>query len=164
MAFGWGVVRTQVLQEDCARRHVADLGYEAFLPKFKTYVVSRGKRQLRVAKLFPSYLFVKFEDPYWHPVQRARGVVGLLMDGERPAVAKDHEIQYLRERFDEEGTRKLDDGRFKRGQSVRALSGPMRDQVGTFGDMLPGDRVNVLFEMMGRRVPVQLGERELAAA
>ena len=163
MAIGWGVVRTQVAQEDCARRHALNQGFECFLPKFLTYDVSRGKRRTRVANLFPSYLFV-FIESQWHSLNGTRGVSRVILDGERPAVVRDHEIQYLQERFDEEGTKKLDDGRFRRGQSVRALGGPMRDQVGLFEGMLPGDRVSVLFDMMGRKVPVQLGERELAAA
>ena len=163
MALGWGVVRTQVQQEDCARRHVAALGFECFLPKFLSYDVYRGKRRAKVVNLFPSYLFVKF-DKHWYDVRRAPGVASMLMDGEKPALARDEEIEYLRERFDEYGTHKLGDGRFKRGQRVRVLSGPMRDQIGMFEGMLPGDRVQVLFEMMGRAAPVEMGERELSAA
>lgn len=150
-------------QDLTARQHIADLGFECFLPRFLSYQVFRGKRRPKVLSLFPGYLFVKF-DQQWYPVQRARGVACILMDGERPAVAKDHEIQYLRERFDEAGTKKLEDGRFKRGQAVRALNGAMRDQTGQFEEMLPGDRVMVLFDMMGRKARVEMGERELAAA
>ena len=163
MALGWGVVRTQVGQEGCARRHVIEQGFEAFLPKFLTYDVYRGKRRAKVANLFPSYLFVHIDDQWWS-LNGTRGVSRVILDGDRPAIVRAAEIQYLQERFDEYGTKKLDDGRFVRGQSVRALAGPMHDQVGRFETMLPGDRVRVLFEMMGRRVPVELGERELAVA
>jgi transcriptional antiterminator RfaH len=163
MALGWGVIRTQVAQEDCARRHATNQGYRCFLPKFLTYDVSRGRRRAKVANLFPSYLFIFLED-HWYDIGRLRGVSRVILDGDKPAIVREHEIAYLMERFDEVGSNKLGDGRFKRGQTVRAMSGPMRDQIGKFAEMLPGDRVNVLFEMMGRAVPVQLGERELAAA
>ena len=42
--------------------------------------------------------------------------------------------------------------------------GPLQDQIGLFDGMDAGDRVRVLFSMMGRQVPVELGERELVAA
>ena len=160
---GWGVVRTLVSQEDCAKRYALAAGFEVFLPKFLDYQVVRGRRQARQRILFPSYLFAKITG-VWHPLRRLPGVIDVVLDGETPATVREHEMAYLRERFDEEGTRRLSDGRFRRGQRVRALAGPCRDQTGLFDGMGARDRVSVLFEMMGRWVPVEMGERELAAA
>ena len=88
----------------------------------------------------------------------------IFIDGERPAKVPESEIHYLRERYGESGIHELTASRFRSGQAVRAISGVWRDNVGVFEAMGTGDRVRVLFEMMGRAVPVELGERELAAA
>jgi transcriptional antiterminator RfaH len=159
----WGVVRTMVAQEDCARLHCSRQGYETFLPKFKTYVVARGARKPVVRPLFPGYLFVRIVD-HWYSLTGTRGVLSVLRDGELPARVRDHEVEYLMQRFGESGTKELHSSRFEPGQSVRAVSGLWRDNVGVFEGLAPGDRVRVLFEMMGRATRVELGERELAAA
>jgi transcriptional antiterminator RfaH len=160
----WGVVRTMVAQEDCARLHCARQGYETFLPKFKTYVVARGTRKPVVRSLFPGYLFVRITDGIWYSLTGTRGVLSVLRDGDFPARVRDAEIEYLMQRFGESGTKELHSSRFEPGQQVRAITGLWRDNVGTFEGLAPGDRVKVLFEMMGRATRVEIGERELAAA
>ena len=153
-----------VAQEDCARLHCARQGYETFLPKFKTYVVARGQRRPVVRPLFPGYMFVRIIDGIWYSLTGTRGVLSVLRDGDFPARVPEHEITYLQQRFGELGNKELHSSRFEPGQSVRVIAGTMRDLVGTFEDLAPGDRVRVLFEMMGRATRVELKERELAAA
>lgn len=159
----WGVVRTMTAQEDRAKTECERQAFETFLPKFRTYVVARNGRRPVVRCLFPGYLFVKIVD-HWYSLRGTRGVIDLIRDGERPARVHESEIHYLRERYGESGQHELTASRFREGQPVRAISGVWRDNVGVFEAMGTGDRVRVLFEMMGRAVPVELGERELAAA
>ena len=159
----WGVVRTMVTRESLAQAECERQAFETFLPKFKTYVVARNGRRPVIRCLFPGYLFVKIVD-HWYSLNGTRGCIGLLRDGERPAKVPESEIHYLRERYGESGAHELTASRFREGQPVRAVSGVWRDNVGVFEAMGTGDRVRVLFEMMGRAVPVELGERELAAA
>jgi transcription elongation factor/antiterminator RfaH len=159
----WGVVRTMTAQEDCARLHCARQDFETFLPKFRSYVLSKGGRRPVVRCLFPGYLFVKIVD-HWYSLRGTRGVIDVLRDGDKPAAVPESEIHYLRERYGESGAYEITASRFRSGQSVRAVSGVWRDNVGTFESLGARDRVHVLFEMMGRKVPVELGERELAAA
>jgi transcriptional antiterminator RfaH len=159
----WGVVQTLSGKENTAQCECERQAFETFLPKFRTYVVARNGRRPVVRCLFPGYLFVRIVD-HWYSLRGTRGVIDLLRDGERPARVHDHEIHYLRERYGEHGAHELTASRFRQGQAVRAVSGAWRDNVGVFEAMGTGDRVRVLFEMMGRAVPVELGERELAAA
>jgi transcriptional antiterminator RfaH len=162
-----------VSQESIAAWHVRNQGFEAYLPRYKTYVVDRGRRRDLVRPVFPGYLFVYIDGGRWWSLRGTRGVIEVIMAGDTPAIVPSEprpgrpyemSMRYLFERFDEAGTRKLDDGRFHQGQKIRVLSGMWRDHVGLFDSMLPGDRVRVLFEMMGRSVATELGERELTAA
>lgn len=159
----WGVIRTMTAQEECARINCLRQGFETFLPKFRTYVVARNGRRPVIRCLFPGYLFVRIVD-HWYSLKGTRGVINLLHDGERPSAVPAQEIHYLRERYGESGVHELTASRFREGQAVRAVSGVWRDNVGVFESMESGDRVKVLFEMMNRKVSIEMGERELAAA
>src|ERR1700686_1640671 len=150
-------------QEDRARIECSRQAFETFLPKFRTYVVARNGRRPVVRCLFPGYLFVKIVDP-WYSLRGTRGVIDLLRDGDRPARVNENEIPYFRGRYGETAAFELPASRFRSGQAVRAISGVWRDNVGVFESMGTGDRVRVLFEMMGRAVPVELGERGLRGA
>jgi transcription antitermination factor NusG len=108
-------------------------------------------------------MFVKIVD-HWYSLTGTRGVLSLLRDGDLPAKVPEHEIIYLQQRFGERGDKELHSSRFEPGQAVRAVSGLWRDNVGVFDSLAAGDRVRVLFEMMGRATSVELKERDLAAA
>ena len=99
-------------------------------------------RRPAIRNLFPGYLFVRITDGIWYSLTGTRGVLSVLRDGDLPARVRDNEIEYLQQRFGELGNKELHSSRFEPGQSVRVIAGHLRDMLGTFEDLAPGDRVS----------------------
>jgi transcription antitermination factor NusG len=72
-------------------------------------------------------------------------------------------VESLIERTDESNLTRLDDG-LAPGQSVRILTGPFADFVGTLERLDEAGRVRVLLDMMGTAVPVALHRSALSPA
>jgi transcriptional antiterminator RfaH len=132
--------------------------FEIYLPKFM-----RGKKEI---VLFPGYLFV-FIKLGWHAIFGTRGVSCLLMAGERPAIVKTTVVDEIRSREDNAGHVILPETlvhptRYRKGQVVSVKSGPLVGMNGIVASMAGGERVRVLFKMMGRATPVIMRADELA--
>lgn len=153
----WAVAQAVPGTESRALQDLQALDFTAYLPLAS--VLRLDGRGRRVVALFPGYLFFEIKD-LWEEAFRARRLRGVL--GRVPAGV----VEGLRQRerpdglvwVDPPGTR-----RWKRGQRVRARSGPM---VGLEGAVAwcGRERVRVLFDFLGRQTPVSLGCGELSAA
>jgi len=94
-------------------------------------------------------------------------VQGLVMDGDKPALAPDREIDYLRSKHDDEGFVVMDGvgaAKFAPGQRVRAIKGPFQNQIGVFAEMTSQGRDVVLLKLLGREVKVKIAEEDLVPA
>ena len=52
---------------------------------------------------------------------------------------------------------------FAKGEAVRVTTGPLAELVGLFEDMTDGERVTVLFDLLGRQMPVCVPADHLTA-
>src|SRR5262249_41344457 len=132
-------------------------GFRSYLPRaLKT---ARHARQLRTvqAPLFPRYLFtiLNLGRDRWLSIRSTVGVSSLFSCGDRPIPVPEGIVESLIERTDESNLTRLDDG-LAPGQSVRILTGPFADFVGTLERRDEAGRVRVLLDMMGTAVPVAL--------
>ena len=161
----WYLVHTQPKAECKARWHLAAQGFSIFLPQFHKTI--RHARQLRTVKapVFPRYLFVTLdlERDRWLSVRSTVGVSRLLThhDG-LPIPVPVGIVESLIAQSDS-GLTRLDDGLVK-GQSVRILSGPFAEFIGTLKRLDDAGRVQVLLNMMGSTIPVLLHRSILTPA
>jgi transcriptional antiterminator RfaH len=161
----WFLVITQPKSECKAQLHLQTQGFRTYLPQIQKTI--RHARQLKTvrAPLFPRYLFVvlDLERDRWLSVRSTVGVSRLFttQDG-RPVPVPVGIVESLIEQSDGNLTRL--DTRLVKGQTVRILSGPFADFVGTLERLDEAGRVQVLLEMMGTAVPVALHRSALSPA
>src|SRR5215831_1021118 len=161
----WFLVHTQPKSEHKAKLHLGAQGFRPFLPQIQKTV--RHARQLRTvrAPLFPRYMFLIL-DPgrdRWLSVRSTVGVSSLFTCEDRPVPVPKGVVEALIARGGEANLTLFDAG-LTTGQTVRILSGPFADFVGTLERLDGAGRVRVLLTMMGTAVPVTLHRSALLPA
>ena len=161
----WFLVHTQPNSEHKAKLHLGAQGFRAYLPRIQKTV--RHARQLRTvrAPLFPRYMFLIL-DPgrdRWLSVQSTAGVSSLFTCEDRPVPVPQGVVEALIARTDEANLTLFDAG-LTTGQTVRILSGPFADFVGTLERLDGTGRVRVLLTMMGTAIPVTIHRSALLPA
>lgn len=126
----WYLVQCKPREAFRAREHLANQGYETFLPVLRREVVRRCRREVVTEPLFPHYLFVLLSDiaDNWAPLRSTRGVARIVRFGELPLAVPDDLVAGLRTRQVEEG-RGEKDGNVQRllhvGDRVSIIDGPL---------------------------------------
>jgi len=165
MAEKWYAVYTKPRCEHKAARGLSRYAVETFLPKIEV-LRKRKSRSVRQAEpLFPCYVFARIEvnserffAAKWTP--GVRKVLGVGDDA--LSHVPDSVIDCIKEQM---GTRDAISPRrrFKTGDRVRILKGPLCDLVGIFkGEISANGRARVLMDILRnpRQVEVHLSEIE----
>jgi transcription elongation factor/antiterminator RfaH len=161
----WFLAHTLPKSERRAQFHLGVQGFRTYLPNIQKTV--RHARQLRNvrAPLFPRYIFLILDlgRDRWLSVRSTVGVGSLFSCDGRPVAVPEGVVETLIDRNDEANLALFQTGLTK-GQSVRILTGPFADFVGTLDRLDEAGRVRVLLEMMGTAVPVALHRSALCPA
>ena len=160
----WFLAHTLPRSERKAEMHLRAQGFRTYLPQIKKTI--RHARQFRnvQAPLFPRYLFLIIDPARdrWLCVRSTVGVSSLFTCEGRPVPVPQGVVESLIARSDGALTG-LDVGLTK-GQSVRILSGPFANLVGTLDRLDAAGRTRVLLDIMGTAVPVAIDRLALAPA
>jgi transcription antitermination factor NusG len=165
----WFVVRTQPQRERYAAENVARAGYRTYFPKtvesVRRIVGGKRRKEFQIRPLFPCYLFAQHASNQWHALLDAYGVAGLVMGiGQNPALMRDTALQNIR-CLEENGVVVLPDadGSFRLNQPVRVTEGPYTGFIGLVESTPVNDRVKVLMDYLGRKVPFIVRTQNLEA-
>jgi transcription antitermination factor NusG len=149
----WWVCQCQTQREHLVRLLLMRHGYETYAPRIKV----RG----RISFLFPAYLFIRAEQRFY-TVLWTPGVVRLLMTGDRPSCLVEDIVNNIRKQ--EKGgfvkppsTAKI----LEKGQNIRVTSGSFLGHIGIYDGMNSKDRVRVLLDLLGRKVSVEIGQKDI---
>jgi hypothetical protein len=93
----WAVARLEFRHEAFGLDSLWRAGFEPYYPRLRETRVHGGRKAAVTVPLFLGYVFITIE-MQWHMARWAPGVLGLIMDGERPARVPDHVIAELRGR------------------------------------------------------------------
>jgi transcription elongation factor/antiterminator RfaH len=161
----WFLVHTQPHSEHKAKLHLGAQGFRTHCPQIQKTI--RHARQLRTvrAPLFPRYIFLILDlgRDRWLSVRSTIGVSSLFTCEDRPVPVPKGVVEALIARADEANLTRFDVD-LAMGQTVRILSGPFADFVGTLERLDTAGRVRVLLTMMGSTVPVALHRSALLPA
>ena len=161
----WFLVHTQPKGERRAQLHLGAQGFKTHLPHVRKTI--RHARQLRTVRvpLFPRYLFIILDlgRDRWLSVRSTVGVSSLFSCDGRPIPVPGGAVEALIKHTDEAALTLFQAG-LSTGQSVRILTGPFANFVGTLERLDDAGRVRVLLEMMGTAVPVALHHSALSPA
>jgi transcriptional antiterminator RfaH len=162
----WYVVNTQIHNEEKAAFHLNRQGFETYLPKYLKKRSHARKISWVSAPMFPRYLFVHLDLDHcqWHAIRSTIGVYQFICQGDQPAPLPSGIIEEIQSRENEQGMVSLGIGsKFKRGDKVKIMHGPMAEQIGMFDCADDQQRVFVLLDLMGRQVKVRLTQEAVAA-
>jgi transcriptional antiterminator RfaH len=156
----WAVAITKPANENRAIVNLDRQGYITYLPKYMSRIGSITKIKI----LFPRYLFVQI-DQQWHSINSTFGVSRVILGRDnRPAIVSDRIISDLKMREDSKGLISLPQpSKFRPGEKVRVVNGPMSGYDAIYDGMRPNDRVRILIELLGQQAIVELDEKDLAA-
>src|SRR6516164_5325017 len=143
----WAVARLEPHRERLALHCLGLAGFETYFPRLREKRMSHGRRiEVR-----------------WHAARWSVGILGLIMDGIRPAKVADSVIEEIRSR-ERGGLVELPrrDG-LKAGDQVRILAGPFEGHLGLYAGMRPHERVLVLLALLGGQQRVELPKDSIEA-
>jgi transcriptional antiterminator RfaH len=162
----WGVVTTVPACEHQAKADLTSVGFSCYFPRYESVEAVRGQIVQRARPLFPGYLFFGLIDR-WRSVFQSERVLGVLMcDDERPSHLPQEIIDELREREGPDGVIKFDTNRRRHygpGSAVRVRRGALTGFSGIVERLHSKDRLQVLFDLFGRKTTVLLRVAEVTA-
>jgi len=162
----WHVVSSLPNKQFAAEASLAADGWRVYHPLHLHRVRGHG---LRIVSLFPGYLFVLFDvtGSDWPRICRARGVAALLGPPGRPSTVPAGLVEQLLARTS--ARRVVDDPLapdghvyLRPGASVAVLQGPLAGLEGICRLSAP-ERVQVLFQLLGRELAVELLPQQVMA-
>ena len=149
----WYVIHTKPRQEERARDHLGNQGYEVYLPLLKRAKRLRGRWKEVIEPLFPRYLFVRlvaYEDDF-APIRSTQGVNKMVRFGDNPAVMRREVIDSLRRGEQLSGGLYLESSKiFEQGAKVEIIEGPLAGIRAIVQCDSGKDRVILLLNMLGR--------------
>ncbi|MDB5855688.1 MAG: Transcription antitermination protein nusG [Herminiimonas sp.] len=141
----WHVIYSKPKQEFRALEHLANQGYDCFLPTLHDGIATESNKCSADQPLFSRYLFVRL-DPLsgkWCSIKSTRGVSGLVKFGERFATLPDEVIEALKN-----GPRTLSREGFTSGERVEIKDGPFGGLEGVYQASDGQARAFILIEML----------------
>src|SRR5262245_36059117 len=144
----WVAARAPAKREASAQHFLELAGYAVYLPRLRAHRVSHGRRIETRPPLFPGYLFVAIVVGWWQ-ARWCPGTLGLVMNCGLPVRVPDSVLDDIRKREIGGLIELPKPPRFKPGDRVRVLHGPLAGHVGLYAGMKPRQRVEVLLAILG---------------
>lgn len=159
---GWFLVQTKPQQETRALENLQQQGVNAFCPQVFVEKLSRGKRKVSKEVLFPSYLFVEFDQEAVSAlsVNYTRGVNRIVSFGNAPSQVPDQLICQLKERI-EQSDQSMITELPEKGEKLEVLDGPFRGLNAIFSQIDGDSRAIVLITILSQKVKAVLPLRSL---
>jgi transcriptional antiterminator RfaH len=156
----WACARLEPHRERLALHCLGLAGYATYLPRIRERRVSHGRRIEVRPPLFPGYCFFVVE-AQWHTARWSVGVIGLIMDGLRPARVPDAVIHEIRGREVAGLIELAPPPGLRRGAPVRILRGPFTGHLAIYANMKPRERVEILLRLLGGEQRVTLTKKDI---
>ena len=161
----WFLLQTKSRQEARAVENLERQGVESFCPMVRIEKVSRGTRVIKEEALFPSYLFVNFNQSKVSAttVRSTRGVSHFVTSAGSPVMVPDTLIEQLQERTDANSDKLLSDLP-KIGDQLQIIDGPFRGLNAVFTEIDGNQRAVVLVNLLNQQVKASLPFKSLTAS
>ena len=141
------------LEKTVENRGLQDMILEISYPTEEVVEMKDGKRKVVTRKMLPGYVMIKMimNGKTWYVVRNTRGVTGFVGPGSKPVPLTDEEVTKLGVEYI---PIELD---LSVGESVRVVSGPLENFIGTVEALDPErQKVKLTVSIFNRDTPVEL--------
>lgn len=141
------------LEKTVENRGLQDMILEISYHTEEVVEMKDGKRKVVTRKMLPGYVMIKMimNDKTWYVVRNTRGVTGFVGPGSKPVPLTDEEVTKLGVEYI---PIELD---LSVGESVRVVSGPLENFIGTVEALDPErQKVKLTVSIFNRDTPVEL--------
>jgi transcriptional antiterminator RfaH len=160
----WAVARLQPQHERAGLINLGLNGYEVYYPRVRERRIRQGRRIEVRPPLFWGYAFFVVKSEIWYSARWSIGVLGVIMDGVKPARVPDAVIAEIKGRERGGAVMLPERERFKPGEPVRVVVGPFAGRLGLYSGMRPRERIEVLLQLLGSLQKVELAQDAIEAA
>jgi transcription antitermination factor NusG len=159
----WFAVQVWSGREHLSARHLAQRGYEVFLPHYREQ--RRWSDRLKVVEraLFAGYVFCRFSPEIVGRIVTAPGVLRIVGDGTGPSPIPLHEIEAI-QRIVAARLAAEPSGVPRAGQRVRIEDGPLRGIDGIVQVVKNQQRLVVAVSLLQRAVSVEIDPRWISVS
>jgi transcriptional antiterminator RfaH len=168
----WALSTLQPFGEKLAIENLSRQEFDTYSPQFMDRKIVRGKVSWSSAPLFPGYLFVfvdRLQDR-WRSIIGTKGIASLFTMGDDPVQIRSSHIDQIKA-LEVDGhvvlpqlPKFIHPSKFKDGDEVIPSKGFMANKVVIYAGQRRGDRVKVLFSMLGAERETYIRESDLTAA
>ena len=158
----WYALHTRSRFENVVSDGLLKKSLEVFLPKILVRSRRRDRKMMIRMPLFPGYLFVKtdLEPARQLDVLKTVGVVRFIGSKDGPISIPADNIESLKIMISNDGP--VETGtRFKKGDRVMVISGPLMGVIGTFSRYRGQGRIIVHIEALGQFAGVEVREDDV---
>ena len=159
----WFVLQTRPNSLETAKSNLQRQGYTPHMPMQRVTKRNRKGLQSSLRPLFPGYLFLSGPEHgmNWRSISYSRGVRRVLMaTSGQPAELPADFVAELSRMTDEQGLIRSA-ATFDVGDDVRVVNGPMAGWAAKVLELSSTDRIRLLLDIMGRKVPVEVAIQDL---
>jgi transcription antitermination factor NusG len=153
----WLVAQTESQREQVAVKWLKHQRFGVYLPCIRTQAIIHQRVVVRLAPLFPSYVFIGAVE-HWQPIVRTVGVIDVLFSGDHPARLDDDVIDTIRAQ-ERDGMVQLPP--LRRGDRVRVIRGALQGQLAIFQGMKPKKRCELLLHILGAERHIKMKRRDI---
>jgi transcriptional antiterminator RfaH len=159
----WFVARTEPQRERTAQHFLELAKFTVYIPVIRERQVKGGRRIVRLRSLFPSYVFIAFENGRWWDARWTIGVSAVIMTDGVPAQLGDHVINEIKGRERGGAVELPRREMFRAGDRVRITAGVFNGHLGLFQGQLPRERIAILLSWLGTQRRVELPKDSIEA-
>lgn len=153
----WFLLQTKSRQESRAVENLERQGVDSFCPMIRMEKISRGAVIVKQEVLFPSYLFVNFNQTSVSAttVRSTRGVSHFVTCAGSPVMVPDLLIEQLQKRADS-GTQDIHSNLPQSGDPIDVIEGPFKGLNAVFTQVDGNQRAVVLINILNQQVEASL--------
>ena len=164
---GWYIALTEPSREITTASRLVSLRFQCYLPTFiKSVWAGRSRRRLVTRPLFPGYLFIGMVrgDEQWERIRKADvGARDFLKISGHPVTVPYAAIEAIKIKEGELLLPPKQRSSYRKGQQVRIMEGPFSAFLGPIERLNGKGRVDVMVNVFGRMVPLNLHEMQIEA-
>lgn len=158
----WYLLQCKPQQLNRAEWHLAQQGFDTYIPQHQVKHLGRGKVALRTEALFPGYAFIRLSDESnWRALRATRGVSRVVSFNGAPHPVPDALIAALQQRLAEPQTPAP---LFRAGERVVITEGCFKHVEAIVQGESADERIIVLMRILQTEQALEISPAQLARA